>query len=79
MLPVNIVLACMYIGQSNKKCFKFSWAAPHRQEINQNCATYSMGMSLMLHVERLRQFGCSCSRLYIIPKSGCVEYTCENK
>jgi hypothetical protein len=22
----------MYIGQSKKKCFKFSWAAPHRQD-----------------------------------------------
>jgi hypothetical protein len=28
----NIVLACMYIGQSKKKCFKFSRAAPHRQD-----------------------------------------------
>jgi hypothetical protein len=26
------VLACMYIGQSKKKCFKFSRAAPHRQD-----------------------------------------------
>jgi hypothetical protein len=22
----------MYIEQSKKKCFKFSWAAPHRQD-----------------------------------------------
>jgi hypothetical protein len=32
ILPINIVLACMYIGQSKKKCFKFSRAAPHRQD-----------------------------------------------
>jgi hypothetical protein len=24
--------SCMYIGQSKKKCFKFSRAAPHRQD-----------------------------------------------
>jgi hypothetical protein len=32
ILPINIVLACMYIGQSKMKCFKFSRAAPHRQD-----------------------------------------------
>jgi hypothetical protein len=32
LLPINIVLACMYIGQSKKKCFKFSRAVPHRQD-----------------------------------------------
>ena len=26
ILPINIVLACKYIGQSKKKCFKFSRA-----------------------------------------------------
>jgi hypothetical protein len=30
ILPINIVLA--RIGQSKKKCFKFSRAAPHRQD-----------------------------------------------
>jgi hypothetical protein len=33
-LSINVVLACTckYIGQSKKKCFKFSRAAPHRQD-----------------------------------------------
>jgi hypothetical protein len=32
ILPINVVLACMYIGQSKKKCFNFSRATPHRQD-----------------------------------------------
>jgi hypothetical protein len=32
LLRINVVLACMYIAQSKKKCFKFSRAAPHRQD-----------------------------------------------
>jgi hypothetical protein len=32
ILSINVVLACKYIGQFKKKCFKFSWAAPHRQD-----------------------------------------------
>ena len=32
IVPINIVLACMYIGQSKKKCFKFSRAGPHGQD-----------------------------------------------
>jgi hypothetical protein len=31
ILYINVVLACMYIGQSKKKCFKFSRVKPHRQ------------------------------------------------
>jgi hypothetical protein len=31
-LSINVVLACKYIGQSKKKCFNFSRAAPHRQD-----------------------------------------------
>jgi hypothetical protein len=30
ILPINV--ACMYIGQSKKKGFKFSRASPHRQD-----------------------------------------------
>ena len=36
ILPINVVLACMYIGQSKKKCYKFSRAAPHRQDATIN-------------------------------------------
>ena len=32
ILPINVVLACRYIGQSKKKCFKVSMAAPHQQD-----------------------------------------------
>ena len=32
ILSINLVLACKYIGQSKKKCFKSSKAAPHRQD-----------------------------------------------
>jgi hypothetical protein len=32
ILSINVVLACKYIGQSKKKYFKFSRAAPHRQD-----------------------------------------------
>jgi hypothetical protein len=32
ILSINVVLACKYIGQSKKKCFEFSRAAPHRQD-----------------------------------------------
>ena len=32
ILSINVVLACKYIGQLKKKCFKFSRAAPHRQD-----------------------------------------------
>ena len=32
ILPINIVLACMYIGQSKNKSFKLSRPAPHRQD-----------------------------------------------
>ena len=31
-LSINVVLACKYVGQSKKKCFKFSRAAPRRQD-----------------------------------------------
>jgi len=31
-LYINVVLVCKYIGQSKKKCLKFSTAAPHRQD-----------------------------------------------
>jgi hypothetical protein len=31
-LYINVVLTCKYIGQSKKKCVKFSRAAPHRQD-----------------------------------------------
>jgi hypothetical protein len=31
-LSINVVLACRYIGQSKKKCFKFSRGSPHRQD-----------------------------------------------
>ena len=32
ILSINLVLACKYIGQSKKKCFKISKAPPHRQD-----------------------------------------------
>jgi hypothetical protein len=32
ILSINLVLACKYIGQSKKKCFKSLKAAPHRQD-----------------------------------------------
>jgi hypothetical protein len=32
MILFYLFLACMYIGQSKKKCFKFSRAAPHQQD-----------------------------------------------
>jgi hypothetical protein len=31
-LSINVVLACKYIGQLKKKCFKFSRAVPHQQD-----------------------------------------------
>ena len=31
-LSINVVLACKYIRQPNKKCFKSSRATPHRQD-----------------------------------------------
>jgi hypothetical protein len=32
MILFDLSVGCMYIGQSKKKCFKFSRAAPHRQD-----------------------------------------------
>jgi hypothetical protein len=32
ILPINVVLTCRYIGQSKKKCLKFSRAVPHQQD-----------------------------------------------
>jgi hypothetical protein len=32
IFSISVVLACKYIGQSQKKCFKLSRAAPHRQD-----------------------------------------------
>jgi hypothetical protein len=32
IILTQLISSCRYIGQSKKKCFKFSRAAPHRQD-----------------------------------------------